>query len=197
MRFGEAFGGLIPGARGEVLAVLLRTGVPLTGRQVHALLSDQFSLWSVQQALAALVGLGVVESQTVGRAMIHSINEDHYAIGPLRVLLDPYAALRDTVRGAVGSSASAVVVFGSVARGEAIADSDIDLVVLAPPDWDGRAKLQDVVRARIGNDCDVLVFTPEEFARLAASGDEPVVSDILADGVGLLGSLPQATAGVA
>ena len=183
MRFGEAFGGLIPGARGEVLAVLLRTGVPLTGRQVHALLSDQFSLWSVQQALAALVGLGVVESQTVGRAMIHSINEDHYAIGPLRVLLDPYAALRDTVRGAVGSSASAVVVFGSV--------------VLAPPDWDGRSELQDVVRARIGNDCDVLVFTPEEFARLAASGDEPVVSDILADGVVLLGSLPQTTAGVA
>ena len=197
MRFGEAFGGLIPGARGEVLAVLLRTGVPLTGRQVHALLSDQFSLWSVQQALAALVGLGVVESQTVGRAMIHSINEDHYAIGPLRVLLDPYAALRDTVRGAVGSSASAVVVFGSVARGEAIADSDIDLVVLAPPDWDGRSELQEAVRARIGNDCDVLVFTPEEFARLAASGDEPVVSDILADGVVLLGSLPQATAGVA
>ena len=197
MRFGEAFGGLIPGARGEVLAVLLRTGVPLTGRQVHALLSDQFSLWSVQQALAALVGLGVVESQTVGRAMIHSINEDHYAIGPLRVLLDPYAALRDTVRGAVGSSASAVVLFGSVARGEAIADSDIDLVVLAPPDWDGRAELQEAVRARIGNHCDVLMFTPEEFARLAASGDEPVVSDILADGVGLLGSLPQATAGVA
>ena len=197
MRFGEAFGGLIPGARGEVLAVLLRTGVPLTGRQVHALLSDQFSLWSVQQALAALVGLGVVESQTVGRAMIHSINEDHYAIGPLRVLLDPYAALRDTVRDAVGSSASAVVVFGSVARGEAIADSDIDLVVLAPPDWDGRSELQEAVRARIGNDCDVLVFTPEEFARLAASGDEPVVSDILADGVVLLGSLPQATAGVA
>ena len=197
MRFGEAFGGLIPGARGEVLAVLLRTGVPLTGRQVHALLSDQFSLWSVQQALAALVGLGVVESQAVGRAMIHSINEDHYAIGPLRVLLDPYAALRDTVRGAVGSSASAVVVFGSVARGEAIADSDIDLVVLAPPDWDGRSELQEAVRARIGNHCDVLVFTPEEFARLAASGDEPVVSDILADGVVLLGSLPQATAGVA
>ena len=197
MRFGEAFGGLIPGARGEVLAVLLRTGVPLTGRQVHALLSDQFSLWSVQQALAALVGLGVVERQTVGRAMIHSINEDHYAIGPLRVLLDPYAALRDTVRDAVSSSASAVILFGSVARGEAIADSDIDLVVLAPPDWDGRAELQEAVRARIGNHCDVLMFTPEEFARLAASGDEPVVSDILADGVVLLGSLPQTTAGVA
>jgi len=196
MRFGEAFGGLLPGARGEVLAVLLRTGVPLTGRQVHALLSAQFSLWSVQQALAALVGLGVVESQTVGRAMIHSINEDHYAIGPLRVLLDPVAALRDTVRGAV-ASVSAVVLFGSVARREAMADSDIDLVVLAPPDWDDRAELQDVIRARIGNDCDVLKFTPAEFARPAASGDEPVVAAIHADGGVHLGSLPQATAGVA
>lgn len=180
-----------------MLSALLRTGVPLTGRQVHALLSDQFSLWSVQQALAALVELGVVESQTVGRAMIHTVNEDHYAIAPLRVLLDPYAALRDTIRGTVGSSVSAVVLFGSVARGETTADSDIDLVVLAPPDWGGRAELQDVVRARLGNDCDVLVFTPEEFGRLAANGDEPVVPAILTDGVVLLGSLPLATAGVA
>jgi len=197
MRFGVAFGGLIPGARGEVLAALLRTGAPMTGRQVHALVSDQFSLWSVQQALASLVGLGVVESQTVGRAMIHAINEDHYAIQPLRVLLDPFAALQDAIRGAVGSSVNTVILFGSVARGEAIADSDVDLVVLAPPDWDGRSELQDLVRARLGNDCDVLVFTPEEFSRLAASDDEPVVSEILADGVVLLGSLPQAKAGVA
>jgi len=169
----------------------------MTGRQVHALVSDQFSLWSVQQALASLVGLGVVESQTVGRAMIHAINEDHYAIQPLRVLLDPFAALQDAIRGAVGSSVNTVILFGSVARGEAIADSDVDLVVLAPPDWDGRSELQDLVRARLGNDCDVLVFTPEEFSRLAASDDEPVVSEILADGVVLLGSLPQAKAGVA
>lgn len=176
-----------------MLSALLRTGVPLTGRQVHALLSDQFSLWSVQQALAALVELGVVESQTVGRAMIHTVNEDHYAIAPLRVLLDPYAP----IRGTVGSSVSAVVLFGSVARGETTADSDIDLVVLAPPDWGGRAELQDVVRARLGNDCDVLVFTPEEFGRLAANGDEPVVPAILTDGVVLLGLLPLATAGVA
>jgi len=112
--------------------------------------------------------------------------------------LDELRAKReDILRIVTAHGALNVRVFGSVARGEAIADSDIDLVVLAPPDWDGRSELQDVVRARIGNHCDVLVFTPEEFARLAASGDEPVVSDILADGVVLLGSLPQTTAGVA
>ena len=197
MRFDAAFGGLIPGAGGVVLAALLRTGSPMTGRQVHGLVRDQFSLWSVQQALNSLVGLGVVDSRTVGRAVVHTINEDHYAIQPLRVLLDPFAALREAAQRSVGSSADAVILFGSVARGEATAESDIDLAVLASPDWDGRSELQDVIRARIGNDCDVLVFTPEEFSRLAASGDEPVVAKILADGVVLLGSLPQAKVGVA
>ena len=197
MRFEAAFGGLIPGASGAVLAVLLRTGIPLTGRQVHGLVRDQCSLWSVQQALASLADLGVVESRAVGRAMVHTINEDHYAIQPLRVLLDPIAALREAVRAVVGSSVDGVVLFGSVARGEATAESDVDLAVVAPSDWEGRTELEDAVRSRLGNDCDVLVFTPEEFGRLAGSGEEPVVAQIVADGVVLLGSLPQATVGVA
>ena len=125
------------------------------------------------------------------------INEDHYTIQPLRVLLDPVTALREAVRGVVGSNVDAVILFGSVARGEATADSDVDLVVLASPDWDDRTELEDVVSARLGNDCDVLVFTPEEFSRLAATGEEPVVADILSDGVLLLGSFPQADAGAA
>ena len=192
-----AFGGLIPGASGAVLAVLLRTGSGLTGRQVHGLVRDRFSLWSVQQALASLGGRGVVESRTVRRAMVHTINEDHYAIQPLRVLLDPVAALREVVQRSVGSSVAAVILFGSVARGDATADSDVDLAVLASSEWEGRSDLEDAVRARLGNDCDVLVFTPGEFGRLAASGDEPVVAQILADGVVLHGALPQATVGAA
>jgi len=197
MQFGEPFGGLLPGARGAVLAALLRTGAPMTGRQVHGLVRDQCSLWSVQQALTSLVGLGVVTSREVGRATVNAINEDHYAIQPLRVLLDPFAALRETVQGAVGSSVEAVILFGSVARGEASADSDVDLVVLAGADWDGRSELEDAVRARLGNDCDVLVFTPEQFGRHASMGDEPVVAQILADGVALVGSLPQLQPGAA
>src|SRR5665811_683962 len=46
MFFSEPFGGVIPGARGAVLAALLRTGEQLTGRQVHSLVSDDHRLWS-------------------------------------------------------------------------------------------------------------------------------------------------------
>jgi predicted nucleotidyltransferase len=196
MLFGEPFGGVIPGARGAVLGALLRTDAPLTGRQIHALVSDDYSLWTVQEALKALTQLGLINTQTIGRAGVHTVNEDHVSVAPLRALLDPIAALTDTVRDAVGKEVRTVILFGSIARGEASIDSDIDLAVIAPADWDGRTDLEDAVRTRLGNDCDVLVFTLEDFTRRPGTG-EPVVREILTDGVALLGSMPRIESGVA
>lgn len=195
MFFGEPFGGLIPGARGAVLSVLLRTDAPLTGRQIHAMVSDDYSLWSVQEALKALIQLGLVESQTIGRAGVHTINEDHAAVAPLRVLVDPVAALKVAIEEAIDGEVETVLLFGSIARGEAAPDSDIDLAVVASPGWDGRTVLEDAVRKRLGNDCGVLVFTRGEFETLAREG-EPVVGDIVRDGVALVGNKPQIKQGV-
>jgi hypothetical protein len=117
----------------------LRTGTPLTGRQIHGLVSDDDSLWTVQEALKALTKLGLVETQSIGRAGVHTINEEHASVAPLRALLDPVAAQRPHAA---------------------------------------------------GNGCDVLVFASAGFDRLAASG-EPVVSDILRDGVTLIGTRPR------
>lgn len=196
MLFNEPFGGVIPGARGAVLAALLRTDIPLTGRQIHALVSDEYSLWTVQEALKALTQLGLVNTQTVGRAGVHTINEDHVSVAPLRALLDPITALTGTVREAVGNDVKTVILFGSIARGEANFYSDVDLAVMAPDGWDGRADLEDAVRIRLGNNCDVLVFTSEDFTRLADIG-EPVVREILASGVALIGSIPRMKSRVA
>ena len=138
----------------------------------------------------------MVNTQTIGRAGVHTINEDHVSVAPLRVLLDPIAALTDTVREAVGHDVKTVILFGSIARGEANIDSDVDLAVIAPAGWDGRTDLEDAVRTRLGNNCDVLVFTPEDFTRLADTG-EPVVQEILTDGVALIGSIPRMKSGVA
>lgn len=196
MQFNEPFGGVIPGARGAVLAALLRTGTPLTGRQVHGLLRDDFSLWTVQEVLKDLAGLGLVTTETVGRAGVHRINEEHVAITPLRTLLSPMAMLKGVLQDIVGDEVLSVVVFGSVGRGEPRPDSDIDLAVIAKAGWDDRARIEDTVRARLGRACDILAFTPTEFARLAADG-EPVVAAILTDGVALVGSLPRRKPGAA
>jgi len=196
MLFSEPFGGVIPGARGAVLAALLRTDAPLTGRQIHALVSDDYSLWTVQQALKALTQLGLVNTQTIGRAGVHTINENHVSVAPLRSLLDPITALTDTVCEAVGEDVKTVILFGSIARGEAKLHSDVDLAVIAPAGWEGRTDLEDAVRIRLGNNCDVLVFTSEDLARLSSTG-EPVVREILTTGIALIGSIPRITSGAA
>jgi predicted nucleotidyltransferase len=104
-------------------------------------------------------------------------------------MASPIEMLTRVVREAA-SDAEAVIVFGSVARGEARADSDIDLVVIAPDPWNGRADLQRAVQERLGNDCDVLHLTREDFAR-APEDREPVVVEILRDGLALVGTMPR------
>ena len=56
--------------------------------------------------------------------------------------------------------------------------------------------LEDAVRKRLGNDCDVLVFTAKDFTSLAAA-HEPVVDEILADGIPLIGTMPRVKNGTA
>ncbi len=51
----------------------MRTGTPLTGRQIHALVSDDHSLWNVQQGLKALTMLGLIHTHTVGRAGVPEV----------------------------------------------------------------------------------------------------------------------------
>jgi predicted nucleotidyltransferase len=189
MNFDEPFGGIVPGARGAALGVLLRTGTPLTGRRVHALVGDRHSLGAVQQALRDLEQLGLITTETVGRAGVHRINEEHTAVAPLRALVSPIEILAGVIRDAA-PELKTVIVFGSVARGEARADSDIDLAVIAPESWDGRADLQERVHARLGNSCDVLHFTTGDLTRDPADR-EPVVAEILRDGVALIGSIPR------
>lgn len=190
MILGQPFGGVIPGARGATLAALLRTGQELTGRQVHGVVGD-YSLGSVQDALKAWERLGIIESRAVGRAYVYRVEESHVAVAPLRALLDPIAALTAIINRTVADDVQAVILFGSVARGAANADSDIDLAVIAPAHWDQRADLREAVTAGLGNDCDVLVFTPASFDHALATG-EPVAADIVNDGIALVGSKPRA-----
>ena len=183
MDFSKPFGGLIGNAQGAVLAVLLRTGKPLTGRQIHSIISDDHSLWSTQQSLKTLEALGLVTVVSVGKANLYGINSQHYAIEPLRVLADPIAALTTIISDTVDPEVTSVILFGSIPRGEAQHDSDIDLAVIAPAGWSGRTALQAAVTEHLGNECDVLVITESDLD----NNHLPVISDILREGIVLHG----------
>ncbi len=184
------------GARGAVLSALLRTATPMTGRQIHGLVRGEHSLWSVQEALKELALLGIVETQTIGRAGVHTINEDNTAVPYLRSLADPIGALRRVVMDAIDEAVGSVLIFGSIPRGEATRDSDIDLAVITNAEWGGQADLQEVVERRLGNGFDVVVITEVEFERLARQG-EPLIRDIIRDSIALVGAKPRVTIGAA
>jgi predicted nucleotidyltransferase len=111
------------------------------------------------------------------------------------LLASPIEMLTRVVR-ETAPGVEAVIVFGSVARGEARPDSDIDLVVVAPETWDARAALQQAVHERLGNDCDVLHLTREDFTR-SPENREPVVAEVLRDGLALVGVIPRLRRGKA
>lgn len=157
---------------------------------MHALVADRHSLGAVQQALRDLDRLGLITTETIGRAGVHHINESHAAITPLRSFASPIEMLTTVVREVAGEQVEAVIVFGSVARGDAHEGSDVDLVVIAPATWEGRADLQQHVHERLGNDCDVLHLTREQFD-LAPENREPVVAEVLRDGIALVGKMPR------
>jgi len=99
------------------------------------------------------------------------------------------AALEAVIAENVDEWVESVILFGSVARGEASDRSDIDLAVITISDWNGQADLQDAVQRRMGCSCDVLVQTCARFDELARAG-EPVIGDIIRDGIAVYGERP-------
>jgi predicted nucleotidyltransferase len=94
--------------------------------------------------------------------------------------------IADRLRERIG--ATRVIVYGSVARGKATLDSDIDLLVVAPSDEKGYLRMANA-RAAIrdlsfGLPVSPLVLTPDEVARQIERGD-PFVREIVEQGVEL------------
>jgi predicted nucleotidyltransferase len=75
------------------------------------------------------------------------------------------------------------ILFGSLARGDASRRSDIDLIAVQDTDrrfldrYEGF--LREVVEASPGRDVDLLVYTPEELARMA---QRPWIATVLKEG---------------
>jgi predicted nucleotidyltransferase len=77
------------------------------------------------------------------------------------------ACLRPLLR---EQGARAAWVFGSHARGEADATSDIDVIVVAPTERPAVERFRDYLPAILeaGTGVDLFVYTPEEFERMKA-----------------------------
>jgi len=76
-----------------------------------------------------------------------------------------------------------VIVFGSVARGDADAGSDLDLIIVADTARPFFERFKDFAGLYdVWPRLDLLIYTPEEFARMVAE-ERPLITRALEEGV--------------
>ncbi len=167
---------LAPGLEGAVLEVLARATEPLSGRAVRRRLSREASQSGVQKALDRLCIAGLVKQRPNGRAILNQLNRDH-ALAPFVVDL---VQLGDTMPSRIAEvirphleDASKALLFGSLARWQADAESDIDLILVWPDDtdkdpWEAKEDISDDLMRFTGNPCNTMVFTDTEFEEQCA-----------------------------
>jgi len=120
---------------GPVLAVLASAGKPLTVGEV-AVLMPRGSEIGVRKSLARLVEQGIVRAEEMGRNRIHELNREHVAAPVARALAELRLVLWTRLRGTLSGWNPKPVygcVFGSAARGDGDAQSDIDLLLVRAP----------------------------------------------------------------
>lgn len=136
MRLQNPFAAVGPtGLDSQVLTVLARTEQYLSIRQIHQLLPEQGSHQGVRICVARLVEQGVVLERGTGRSYAYALNRNHLlADAILRIANAKSDLLVRMVEVISGWSVQplTVKIFGSAARNEMRADSDIDLLVVLP-----------------------------------------------------------------
>ncbi len=181
---------IVPGAQGRVLAVVAETTAELNLRTIAEL--SGVSQAQVSRVLPGLVRLGVLERREVPPASLFRFVPEHIASRAIMAL----ARSADTAVAEVGQLIAAlpvapvsVVVFGSFARREADAESDIDLLVVRPHEVDeddeqwaaSMEQLRSQGRRLTGNSLEVLEVADVDVASLLESR-RPLWVDIRRDG---------------
>jgi predicted nucleotidyltransferase len=194
MDFQRPLSVVAPTLDGDVLAVLAGAKEEFTGRRIHRVL-DRGSEQGVRKAADRLVEQGVVIRRQAGQAKLYGLNRDHLAapyiegLGALRAEL--VERLRETVA-AWEMPPSVVLLFGSVARGEAGAESDLDLLVLRrrdtdqdDPDWQEQLlRLEREATAWTGNETKLIEYSKDDLEDPAV---HEVAEEALEDGISIFG----------
>jgi len=147
---------------------------------------------AVQRELARLVESGLVTMTRIGSQNHYQANRNAPIFDELRGIVTKTVGLIDPLRSALrplNKRIDRAIVYGSVAKGEAHAGSDIDLLVVAD-----RLTLEELfaklvpVEEVLGRSIHPTLYTPEEFTRRKASGNPFLRKVLTGEHIDLLGS---------
>jgi len=183
----------------EVLLVLCGTTRPLTGREVARLVRTG-SQPAVNAVLRRLAGEGVVLSEKAGNAYLYTFNREHLGAPAMELLAGIRTEFQRRLRAEIAEwqvAPAHVSLFGSAARGDGDARSDIDVFVVRParvaeddPRWRSQLeRLSDHVHAWTGNHAGLSEVSLADVRRLRRQRS-PIVEELRRDAITLAGPPP-------
>lgn len=180
-----------PAVRGALLQALARIEQPVTRRQLAAAAS--VSPGNASAVIEELIQAGLVSETVAGRSSMVVLNRNHLAAGPVLALAGLRGELIRRLRGRLSEwpDLHGAWLFGSVARGDADSDSDVDLLIVADdlrsPDLHERlSRLQADVHSWTGNELQFVEHSQSSWQKLVRAKN-PLVEHIRLDGIALAG----------
>jgi predicted transcriptional regulator len=195
MDVSKPFMAISPGVDADVLVVLAGSTKPRSGRELARRAGR--SNTGVRHVLDRLVEHGLVNREEVGRTFLYELNRGHLLAPIVEQMAGTRVELVRRLRDAIGAWAVPAVhasLFGSAARGDGDASSDIDLLIVRPADidpddagWRSQVDgLADLVRRWTGNHAGIAEIPEGELPRLRKDRP-PVVEEVSEDAVDLAG----------
>jgi len=199
MDLSNPLGSLLPANEARALRVLARLESPISGRQVHAL-AGEGSYSGMRLALERLCVSGLVEGNPSSSSTNYAINRDHLLWQPIKDILESRSRLFRNIRNHLTNSPEddaeqltlSVSLYGSVARGDSGAASDVDLAVVYENEMQ-KAQEQMAVDTLVrqierwtSSAVQLYDVTRAELAAMARSQD-PIINSWVADSVTVMG----------
>ena len=165
---------VMPTLDGPVVAVLAATTAPLSLADVHRRAGGG-SKSGIRRVLVRLVGEGVVHEVPGG----YLLNRDHLVAPVVELLANLHGEFLARIRREIDEWArppDLVGLFGSAARRDGDASSDIDLLVVGDdPDIEDLDRLGQRIEAWTGNTAQIIAVTSGDLRRLRRA-KEPITA---------------------
>jgi predicted nucleotidyltransferase len=145
---------------------------------------------TLQRELSTLSQIGLIIRSTLGNQVFYQANRSHPLFPELRGLLAKTLGAIPRLRSALSQLAGSIslaFVYGSVAREEERAESDIDLMIV------GSVALEDILRAvhptevSLQRSINPTLYSAAEFKRKLAAGNHYLSSVVRGDKIFLIG----------
>jgi predicted nucleotidyltransferase len=171
---------LFPEYRRRVLdLLLLRPEEALHGREIAR--RTGLPAGTITRELTKLAEVGLLKRTKRGNQQVYSADTSGPIFSELASILRKTSGLADVLREALAPAAPKLrlaFVFGSVARGQETAGSDVDVMLIGDLGFREAVELLHPSQATLGREVNPKVFSTREFTDKAAL--EPFLIDVLA-----------------